>query len=232
MVVTLEWLLIFSGGVHRSWPGSKGPTYYLSLFDCTVNTVTTVTTGVSKSTRTEMWCNRDTSHQVINLYNLIISYWSFHCQREWWEMCDGTSLVIHTDHIYSCFTQAVWCHLYKLRPLTQVIRGHDHNTCTDSHTHTHTHTHSWTVCGQVQPRNWLAVRARAPDAVVIPHHIDALCVRHVAVFNEEVEDAPAAELKLLSDETLQIRHHATCVQVHEQPAHAAIDDSRRRVVKV
>lgn len=78
----------------------------------------------------------------------------------------------------------------------------------------------------------MTLKARAPDAVVIPHHIDALCVRQVAVLYEEVEDASAAELKLLSDDTLQIRHHATLVQVHEQPAHAAIDDSRRRVVKV
>lgn len=71
----------------------------------------------------------------------------------------------------------------------------------------------------------------APDAVVIPHHEDALRVRQVAVLDEEVEDASAAELELLPDDALQVRHHATRVQVHEQPAHAAVDDGRRRIVK-
>lgn len=84
----------------------------------------------------------------------------------------------------------------------------------------------------MQFNTFLATKARAPDAVVVPHHIDALCVRQVAVLYEEVEDASAAELKLLSDDALQVRHHAASVQVHEQPAHAAIDDGRRRVVKV
>lgn len=78
----------------------------------------------------------------------------------------------------------------------------------------------------------VVTKARAPDAVVVPHHIDALRVRQVAVFYEEAEDAPAAELELLPDDTLQIRHHATRVQVHQQPAHAAINDSGRRIVKV
>lgn len=75
-------------------------------------------------------------------------------------------------------------------------------------------------------------RTHTPDAVVIPHHVDALGVRQVAVLYEEAEDVPAAEVKLLSDDALQIRHHATRVQVHEQPAHAAVSHSRRRVVKV
>lgn len=72
----------------------------------------------------------------------------------------------------------------------------------------------------------------APDAVVVPHHMDALSVRQVAVVYEQVQDAAAAELKLLSDDALQVRHHATRGQVHEQPAHATINDGRRRVVKV
>lgn len=73
---------------------------------------------------------------------------------------------------------------------------------------------------------------KAPDAVVVPHHMDAFSVRQVAVLYEQVQDAVAAELKLLSDDALQVRHHATRVQVHEQPTHATVDDSRRRVVKV
>ncbi len=75
-------------------------------------------------------------------------------------------------------------------------------------------------------------KARAPDAVVVPYYMDALCVRQVAVLYEQMEDASAAELKLVSDDAFQIRHHATCVQVHEQPAHAAVRDSGRRVIKV
>lgn len=73
---------------------------------------------------------------------------------------------------------------------------------------------------------------RAPDVVVVSHHIDALCVRQVAVVYEKFKYAPAAKFEFLSDGTLQIRHNATCVQVNEQPAHPAIDDSRRRVIKV
>lgn len=71
-----------------------------------------------------------------------------------------------------------------------------------------------------------------PDAVVVPHHIDALRVRQVAALYEQVEDAPAAEFKLLSDDALQIRHHTTRVQVHKQPAHATVDQRRRRIVKL
>lgn len=62
-----------------------------------------------------------------------------------------------------------------------------------------------------------------PDAVIVPYHIDALRVRQVAALYEQVEDAPAAEFELLSDDALQIRHHTTCVQVHKQPAHATVD---------
>lgn len=54
-------------------------------------------------------------------------------------------------------------------------------------------------------------KARAPDAVVVPHHVDALRVRQVAVFYEQAEDAPAAEFKLLPDDALQVGHHATRV---------------------
>lgn len=73
---------------------------------------------------------------------------------------------------------------------------------------------------------------RAPDAVVVPHHVDALRVRQVALLYEEAEDAPAAELELLPDDALQVRHHAARVQVHEQPAHPAVHHGRRRVVEV
>lgn len=73
---------------------------------------------------------------------------------------------------------------------------------------------------------------RPPDAVVVAHHIDALRVRQVAALYEQVEDAPAAEFKLLSDDALQIRHHATRIQVNKQPAHATVDQGRRRVVKL
>lgn len=72
---------------------------------------------------------------------------------------------------------------------------------------------------------------RAPDVVVVPHHVDALRVRQVAVLYEQAQDAAAAELKLLPDDALQVGHHAARVQVHEQPAHAAPHDGRGRVVK-
>lgn len=77
----------------------------------------------------------------------------------------------------------------------------------------------------------MTVEARAPDAVVVAHHVHALRVRQVAAFHEEAEDAPTAEIELLPDDALEVRHHATRVQVHEQPAHAAVHDGRRRVVK-
>lgn len=73
--------------------------------------------------------------------------------------------------------------------------------------------------------------ARAPDAVVVSHHVHALGVQQVAVVYEEAEDAPAAEPELLSDHTLQIRHHATRVQVHEQPALPGVHHRGRRVVE-
>lgn len=71
-----------------------------------------------------------------------------------------------------------------------------------------------------------------PDAVVIPHQEDALRVRQVAVLYEQANNAPAAELELFSNDALEIRNYATCVQIHEQPAHAAINDRRRRIIKV
>lgn len=71
-----------------------------------------------------------------------------------------------------------------------------------------------------------------PDAVVVPHHVDALRVRQVAVVDEEAEDAPAAEVELLPDDALEVGHHAARVQVHEQPAHPAVHHGRRRVVEV
>lgn len=56
--------------------------------------------------------------------------------------------------------------------------------------------------GTSRPTPPLGIPARAPDAVVVAHHIDALGVRQVAVLYEQAEDAPAAEFKLLSDDTL------------------------------
>lgn len=90
-----------------------------------------------------------------------------------------------------------------------------------------THIHAYN-----EQRSRGTLEERAPDVVVVSHHIDALCVWQVAVVYEKFKDAPTAKFELLSDGTLQIRHNATCVQVNEQPAHAAVDDSRRRVVKV
>lgn len=71
-----------------------------------------------------------------------------------------------------------------------------------------------------------------PDAVVVPHDVDALGVRQVAVVDEQAEDAPAAEVELLPDDALEVGHHAARVQVHEQPAHPAVYYGRRRVVEV
>lgn len=54
-----------------------------------------------------------------------------------------------------------------------------------------------------------------PDAVVVSHYIDALRVRQIEAVYEQVEDAPAAKIKLLPDDALQIRHHTARVQVNE-----------------
>lgn len=70
-----------------------------------------------------------------------------------------------------------------------------------------------------------------PNVVVVPHHVDALGVRQVAVLYEQAQDAAAAEAELLPDDALQVRHHAARVHVHEQPTHPAAHDGRWRVVK-
>lgn len=92
--------------------------------------------------------------------------------------------------------------------------------------------------GWLSPPSWkhlhrhLQLPVNLPDAVVVPHHVDALRVRQVAVVDEEAEDAPAAEVELLPDDALEVGHHAARVQVHEQPAHPAVHHGRRRVVEV
>lgn len=53
----------------------------------------------------------------------------------------------------------------------------------------------------------------------------------VAALYKQVKDAPAAKIELVSDDALQIRHHTARVQVHEEPAHAAVRQRRRRVVE-